>query len=47
MLLLTASMRERGTAAFRLSLGSALNLYWTPAQLLAHHASNGCNLQPG
>ncbi|HEY0421646.1 MAG TPA: fumarylacetoacetate hydrolase family protein, partial [Acetobacteraceae bacterium] len=20
---------------------------WTPAQLLAHHASNGCNLQPG
>lgn len=22
-------------------------LYWTPAQLLAHHASGGCNLQPG
>jgi fumarylacetoacetase len=23
------------------------NLYWTPAQLVTHHASNGCNLQPG
>ena len=21
--------------------------YWTPAQLVAHHAVNGCNLQPG
>ena len=23
------------------------HLYWTPAQLLTHHTSNGCNLQPG
>ena len=22
-------------------------LYWTPAQMVAHHASGGCNLQPG
>ncbi len=22
-------------------------MYWSPAQLVAHHASNGCNLQPG
>lgn len=22
-------------------------MYWTAAQLLTHHASNGCNLQPG
>ena len=21
--------------------------YWTPAQMVAHHASNGCNLEPG
>src|SRR6185437_14814209 len=28
-------------------LGTALDLYWTPAQLVAHHASNGCDLQPG
>jgi len=23
------------------------DLYWTFAQMLVHHASNGCNLQPG
>jgi fumarylacetoacetase len=23
------------------------DLYWTPAQMLAHHTSNGCNLRPG
>jgi fumarylacetoacetase len=22
-------------------------MYWTLAQLIAHHASNGCNLRPG
>jgi fumarylacetoacetase len=22
-------------------------VYWTPAQLVAHHTSNGCNLRPG
>ena len=22
-------------------------LYWTVAQMVAHHASNGCNLRPG
>ena len=22
-------------------------LYWTVAQMVAHHTSNGCNLQPG
>jgi fumarylacetoacetase len=22
-------------------------MYWTVAQILTHHASNGCNLQPG
>ena len=47
VLLLTPTMRERSLAPHRLSLGSALNLYWTPAQLLTHHASNGCNLNPG
>jgi fumarylacetoacetase len=31
----------------RLSRGNLRHLYWTPAQLLTHHASNGCNLQPG
>jgi Fumarylacetoacetate (FAA) hydrolase family len=23
------------------------NLYWTPGRLIAHHASNGCNLRTG
>lgn len=31
----------------RLSRGNARDAYWTPAQLVAHHASNGCNLRPG
>ena len=43
----SARMRKTGLAPLRLSRGSAADLYWTPAQLLAHHTSNGCNLQPG
>jgi fumarylacetoacetase len=33
--------------AVRVSRSNLRNLYWTPAQLLTHHASNGCNLQAG
>jgi fumarylacetoacetase len=33
--------------AVRISRSNLRNLYWTPAQLVTHHASNGCNLQPG
>ncbi|HVK00527.1 MAG TPA: fumarylacetoacetase [Gemmatimonadales bacterium] len=43
----SARMRETGLAPLRLSRASAADLYWTPAQLLAHHTSNGCNLRPG
>jgi fumarylacetoacetase len=43
----SAAMRERGLAPVRLSRGGFERMYWTLAQLLAHHASNGCNLQPG
>ncbi len=43
----TARMREAGEVPHRLSLSRALDLYWTPAQLVAHHASNGCNLRAG
>jgi fumarylacetoacetase len=28
-------------------LSSARDMYWTVAQLVAHHASNGCSLEPG
>jgi fumarylacetoacetase len=31
----------------RLSRGSFRDSYWTAAQLVAHHTSNGCNLRPG
>lgn len=34
-----------GTA--RLSRVNFASMYWTPAQMLAHHTSNGCNLRPG
>ncbi len=47
VLLSTTAMRAWDMAPHRLSLGTALDLYWTPAQLLAHHASGGCNLRPG
>jgi fumarylacetoacetase len=43
----TARMRETGCDAARLSRGNLAELYWTIAQLLTHHTSNGCNLQPG
>jgi fumarylacetoacetase len=31
----------------RISRGNARDAYWTAAQMVAHHASNGCNLRPG
>ena len=47
VLLLTPGLRAKALAPHRLALSSARHLYWTPAQLVAHHACNGCNLQPG
>ncbi|MDA8017750.1 MAG: fumarylacetoacetase [Thermoanaerobaculia bacterium] len=43
----TAEMRGAGTAPYRLSSGSFRSMYWTAAQMLTHHQSAGCNLQPG
>lgn len=44
----TATMREAGTPAVRLSQGPWREAgWWTLAQLLAHHTMGGCNLQPG
>jgi fumarylacetoacetase len=43
----TARMRESGVAPQRLSRARMADLYWTPAQMFAHHTSNGCNLRPG
>jgi fumarylacetoacetase len=43
----TARMRDQKLAPFLVSRGDFREMYWTFAQMLAHHASNGCNLRPG
>jgi fumarylacetoacetase len=43
----SARMRDARMAPIQLSRGKAADLYWTPAQLVAHHTSNGCDLRPG
>jgi fumarylacetoacetase len=40
-------MREGHLRPSRLSEASLADMYWTPAQMLTHHTSNGCNLRPG
>ena len=45
--LTSAAMRAKNLPALRLSQGNMRDLYWTTAQMLTHHASNGCNLRPG
>jgi fumarylacetoacetase len=46
--LTTERMRAAGVAPHILSRGSAdAAMYWSAAQIVAHHSSNGCNLQPG
>ena len=47
VLLRTPKMRAAGAAAHVLSRSNASMLYWTVAQMVAHHTSNGCNLVPG
>ena len=45
--LASATMRAAGLPPHKLSNGPASNMYWTVAQMIAHHASNGCDLNPG
>ncbi len=45
--LLTPTMRDQKAAPFRLSRAPFSSMYWTVGQMLAHHASNGCNLRAG
>ncbi len=47
VLLTTQQMREEGIAPQRLSLSSTQHMYWTVAQMIAHHTSGGCDLRPG
>jgi fumarylacetoacetase len=43
----TEKMRAENIEPFLLSRSNLKDLYWTIGQMLAHHASNGCNLQTG
>jgi fumarylacetoacetase len=43
----SAKMREAGMTPLRLSRGNTRDLYWTAAQMVAHHTSNGCSLRTG
>ncbi|WP_109489338.1 fumarylacetoacetase [Occallatibacter savannae] len=47
VLLQSEKMREQKVPASLLSRASLRDLYWSVAQLVTHHASNGCNLRPG
>jgi fumarylacetoacetase len=40
-------MRDQKAAPVEICRSNLRDLYWTPGQLIAHHASNGCNLRPG
>jgi len=46
-LILTEAMRVKGLPPQRLSEANSTELYWTAAQLVAHHSCGGCNLNPG
>lgn len=45
--LASVRMREAGMAPMVLGRSNFRDMYWTMAQMLTHHASNGCNLRPG
>ena len=45
--LLSVRMRESGLAPVVLGRSNFRDMYWSMAQMLTHHASNGCNLRAG
>ncbi|MBC7797097.1 MAG: fumarylacetoacetase [Pyrinomonadaceae bacterium] len=47
VLIQTQKMRDENVEPFMISRSNMKDLYWTIAQMLTHHASNGCNLQTG
>jgi fumarylacetoacetase len=46
-LLLTEGLRAKGLPPHRVSVSNTTDLYWTIAQLVAHHACGGCDLRAG
>jgi fumarylacetoacetase len=47
VLMLTPGLKQKGLPPHRLACSNSRYMYWTVAQMVAHHASGGCNLQPG
>src|SRR5271155_595831 len=45
-LLVTEGLRAKGLPPHRMSASNTTDLYWTLAQLVAHHTCGGCNLMP-
>jgi fumarylacetoacetase len=47
VVLLSRAMQQKGLPPHRVALSNSRYMYWTVAQLIAHHTSGGCNLNPG
>jgi fumarylacetoacetase len=45
--LLSTRMRAEGAAPALMTDTEIARMYWTAAQMVAHHGTNGCNLLPG
>ena len=43
----TARMRTNGEPSQAISRSSSRHMYWSVAQMITHHTSNGCDLRPG
>jgi fumarylacetoacetase len=45
--LLTPGLKNKKLPPYRVAQSNTRYMYWTVAQLIAHHTSGGCNLRPG
>ncbi|SFV17163.1 fumarylacetoacetate hydrolase [Methylobacterium sp. 174MFSha1.1] len=45
--LASRASREAGSGPHRIARSNARHMYWTVAQMIAHHTSGGCDLRPG
>ncbi len=45
--LLTPGLKNKKLPPYRVAQSNTSYMYWTVAQLIAHHTSGGCNLRPG
>ena len=43
----TPHLREAGAEAHKIAVSNSRYMYWTVAQMVAHHTSGGCDLRPG